>query len=205
MSWDAPIHRVDDILALARPPRIINIKPVRFGSLRALCAAYDYCETHGIAMYGGGFFELGPGRGQIQYLASLFHPDAPNDVSPRGLPWRRCAAPVFPRAPCRSPPRRPGSPGRIRPGRTEPLPRARGPLDVIHKRKRDFHRSGDLVHSTSRMIFDSLFWTDITTPRWGGTAPQSPLVSRRSSVQSWRSARSAVQLSKPPIGGASSN
>jgi len=85
VSWDAPIHRVDDILALARPPRIINIKPVRFGSLRALCAAYDYCETHGIAMYGGGFFELGPGRGQIQYLASLFHPDAPNDVSPRGF------------------------------------------------------------------------------------------------------------------------
>jgi hypothetical protein len=27
-------------------------------------------------------FELGPGRGQIQYLASLFHPDAPNDVAP---------------------------------------------------------------------------------------------------------------------------
>jgi hypothetical protein len=28
------------------------------------------------------FTELGPGRGQIQYLASLFHPDAPNDVAP---------------------------------------------------------------------------------------------------------------------------
>ena len=27
-------------------------------------------------------FELGPGRGQIQYLASLFHPDGPNDVAP---------------------------------------------------------------------------------------------------------------------------
>ena len=27
--------------------------------------------------------ELGPGRGQIQSLASLFHPDAPNDVAPR--------------------------------------------------------------------------------------------------------------------------
>ena len=24
----------------------------------------------------------GPGRGQIQYLASLFHPDGPNDVAP---------------------------------------------------------------------------------------------------------------------------
>ena len=35
-------------------------------------------------MYGGGQFELGPGRGQIQYLASLFHPDGPNDVAPKG-------------------------------------------------------------------------------------------------------------------------
>jgi len=84
VSWDAPIHRVEDIQELIHPPRLINIKPVRFGSLRALCAAYDYCEANDIAMYGGGFFELGPGRGQIQYLASLFHPDGPNDVSPRG-------------------------------------------------------------------------------------------------------------------------
>jgi hypothetical protein len=35
-------------------------------------------------MYGGGQFELGPGRGQIQYLASLFHADGPNDVAPGG-------------------------------------------------------------------------------------------------------------------------
>ena len=32
--------------------------------------------------YGGGQFELGSGRGQIQYLASLFHPDTPNDTAP---------------------------------------------------------------------------------------------------------------------------
>ena len=35
-----------------------------------------------IGAYGGGQFELGVGRGQIQYLASLFHPGAPNDVAP---------------------------------------------------------------------------------------------------------------------------
>ena len=35
-------------------------------------------------MYGGGQFELGPGRGQNQYLASLWHPDGPNDVAPSG-------------------------------------------------------------------------------------------------------------------------
>jgi hypothetical protein len=85
VSWDAPIHSVDDVTALAYPPRVLNIKPARFGTVRALCAAYDHCAAHRIAMYGGGFFELGPGRGQLQYLASLFHPDGPNDVGPRGF------------------------------------------------------------------------------------------------------------------------
>ena len=38
-----------------------------------------------IGAYGGGQFELGPGRGQIQLLASIFHPTTPNDVSPSGF------------------------------------------------------------------------------------------------------------------------
>jgi hypothetical protein len=33
-------------------------------------------------MYNGGMGELGVGRGQAQLLASLFHPDAPNDIAP---------------------------------------------------------------------------------------------------------------------------
>ena len=37
-----------------------------------------------IGAYGGGQWELGVGREQIQYLAALFHPDTPNDVAPRG-------------------------------------------------------------------------------------------------------------------------
>ena len=82
ITWDAPIHSVDDVEALPFAPRTINIKPSRFGPLRRLFAAYEYCEARGIGMYGGGQFELGPGRGQIQYLASLFHPDAANDVAP---------------------------------------------------------------------------------------------------------------------------
>jgi hypothetical protein len=36
-------------------------------------------------MYGGGQFELGVGRGHIQYLASLFHADTPNDTAPTGF------------------------------------------------------------------------------------------------------------------------
>jgi hypothetical protein len=84
ITWDANIHSVADIESLPFPPRMVNIKPSRLGGLQQLYAAYDYCEAHGIGAYGGGQFELGPGRGQIQYLASLFHPDTPNDVAPGG-------------------------------------------------------------------------------------------------------------------------
>ena len=82
VTWDAPIHSVEDIQALEYEPRVMNFKPSRFGSLLMLMAAYDYCNERGIKMYGGGQFELGLGRGQIQYLASLFHPAASNDVAP---------------------------------------------------------------------------------------------------------------------------
>jgi len=82
ITWDAPIHSVADIDALPFPPKMVNIKPSRLGGLRSLLYAYDTCDARGIGMYGGGQFELGPGRGQIQYLASLCHPDTPNDVAP---------------------------------------------------------------------------------------------------------------------------
>jgi hypothetical protein len=82
ITWDEPIHSVADIEALPWPPRLINLKPARFGSVRQLFETYDYCEAHGIGAYGGGMFEQGPGRGQLQYLASLFHPDGPNDLAP---------------------------------------------------------------------------------------------------------------------------
>jgi hypothetical protein len=84
-SWDAPIHSIADIEALPYPPRMVNIKPSRLGGLRSLLDAYDYCAERGIGNYGGGQFELGVGRGQNQYLASLFHADAPNDVAPVGF------------------------------------------------------------------------------------------------------------------------
>ena len=84
ITWDAPIHSVDDILAAPVLPRTVNLKPSRFGSLEALFAGYDFCAERGMGAYGGGQYELGPGRGQIQYLAALFHPDAPNDIAPAG-------------------------------------------------------------------------------------------------------------------------
>jgi L-alanine-DL-glutamate epimerase-like enolase superfamily enzyme len=84
-SWDATIHSIADIDALPYPPRMVNIKPSRLGGLRNLLDAYDYCAERDIGNYGGGQFELGVGRGQNQYLASLFHADAPNDVAPTGF------------------------------------------------------------------------------------------------------------------------
>ncbi len=100
-SWDAPIHSIEDIQALPYPPRMVNIKPSRLGGLRNLLDAYDYCAERSIGNYGGGQFELGIGRGQNQYLASLFHADAPNDVAPTGfnLPSPPAGLPASPLAP----------------------------------------------------------------------------------------------------------
>jgi L-alanine-DL-glutamate epimerase-like enolase superfamily enzyme len=85
ITWDAPIHSIADIESLPFAPKMVNIKPSRIGGLEKLCATYDYCADHGIGAYGGGQFELGPGRGQAQYLASMFHPDTPNDLAPSGF------------------------------------------------------------------------------------------------------------------------
>jgi hypothetical protein len=104
-SWDAPIHSIEDIVSLPYPPRMVNIKPSRLGGLRSLLDAYDFCAERGIGTYGGGQFELGVGRGQNQYLASLFHPDAPNDVAPTGfnLPDLAAGLPSSPLVPAPSP------------------------------------------------------------------------------------------------------
>jgi len=83
ITWDLPVISVASIGQLRFAPRALNIKPARIGTIQMLFDIYDHCERHGIATYGGGMGELGPGRDQIQYLASLFSPDAPNDVAPR--------------------------------------------------------------------------------------------------------------------------
>jgi hypothetical protein len=82
ITWDAPIHSWADVEGLPFPPKCLNVKPSRFGTIARLFEFYAACEANGIALYGGGQFELGPGRSQIQELAALFHPDGPNDVAP---------------------------------------------------------------------------------------------------------------------------
>ena len=82
LTWDAPIHSVADVEGLPFPPKTLNSKPSRFGTVQRLFNFAEYCTAKAIGLYGGGQFELGPGRGQIQLLASLFHADGPNDVAP---------------------------------------------------------------------------------------------------------------------------
>jgi L-alanine-DL-glutamate epimerase-like enolase superfamily enzyme len=105
LSFDAPIHSVDDVRALAVEPGWMNIKPSRFGTLARLLECIQYCDANGIRLYGGGQFELDVGRRQIQVLASLFYPDGPNDVAPseynaggprEGLPQSPLPAPTSP-------------------------------------------------------------------------------------------------------------
>jgi hypothetical protein len=105
ITWDAPIHSVADIESRPFAPKMVNVKPSRLGSLRELCDAYDHLSERGMQAYGGGQFELGPGRGQIQYLASLFHPDTPNDIAPVGYnePDPVDGLPESPLAPAPSP------------------------------------------------------------------------------------------------------
>ncbi len=91
VTWDAVIHSVADIEALRWPPRTVNVKPSRFGSIERLFAAYDYCAANGIGAYGGGQFELGVGRDQIQLLAALFHPGDPERRRARWLQRRSSA------------------------------------------------------------------------------------------------------------------
>ena len=82
LSFDAPIHSVEDVEALEVEPRWLNIKPSRFGSVERLLDTIAYAEERDIALYGGGQFELGVGRSHIQALASVYYADSANDVAP---------------------------------------------------------------------------------------------------------------------------
>jgi L-alanine-DL-glutamate epimerase-like enolase superfamily enzyme len=102
VSYDAPIHTAAEIGATPLPGRVVNVKPSRIGSVRELLEVYARCAREGRPMYGGGMGELGVGRGQIELLAALFHPDAPNDVAPSAYNEEDPAGilPASPLAPC---------------------------------------------------------------------------------------------------------
>src|SRR4051794_19400801 len=102
VSYDGPIRSADDIGATPLDARVVNVKPSRIGRLRRLFEVYARCAREERPLYGGGMGELGVGRGQIQLLASLFHPDAPNAVAPSAYnqdapPGDLPASPLTPR------------------------------------------------------------------------------------------------------------
>jgi len=106
VTWDVPITGVESIEALPFEPSVLNMKPSRCGSVESVLETLAHCEREGIALYGGGQFELGVGRDHIQALASLCYPDTPNDVAPGGyndpdpgpaLPSSPLAPPTDPR------------------------------------------------------------------------------------------------------------
>jgi hypothetical protein len=107
ITWDAPIGSVADIAARSPRPRMLNMKPSRFGTVRAVLEAYAHCAGEGIGLYGGGQVELGPGRAQAQLLAALYHPDAPNDLAPSTYN-DRTLPPGLPSSPLPAPAPRPG-------------------------------------------------------------------------------------------------
>ena len=84
VTWDYPIRGVDTVTDLPWSPTWLNIKPSRFGSVRSLFDTIEHCLENDIRMFGGGQFELGVGREHLHAIASLFYPDAPNDIAPRG-------------------------------------------------------------------------------------------------------------------------
>ncbi len=115
-SFDAPIHSWQDVEAVAaRVAEVcdpgcegfvlknLNIKPSRFGSLSALLDCVERAQAAGMVLYGGGQFELGIGRDQIQALASLLYAGGPNDVAPREYHGdARAGVPPSPLAPLES-------------------------------------------------------------------------------------------------------
>ncbi|MEF8813528.1 MAG: hypothetical protein V5A55_06885 [Halovenus sp.] len=83
VTWDYPIRGVETVENRPWEPEWLNIKPSRFGSVQSLFDTIDYCREHDIQMFGGGQFELDVGREHIHAVASLFYPNAPNDVAPK--------------------------------------------------------------------------------------------------------------------------
>lgn len=82
VSWDAPIHGLDDVRVLPWEPSWLNVKPSRFGTVQSLFDTLSWALDRGVNCYGGGQFELSVGRGQAQELASIFYPSGPNDLAP---------------------------------------------------------------------------------------------------------------------------
>ena len=98
VSWDSPIHGLDDVRALPWEPSWLNVKPSRFGTVESVFRTLEWALDAGVNCYGGGQFELSVGRGQAQELASLYYPNGPNDLAP-SVYNEESLPPALPRGP----------------------------------------------------------------------------------------------------------
>jgi O-succinylbenzoate synthase len=105
IAWDVPIHGVSDLDDCSAEPAYVNLKPSRIGSAEAVFDVIETCYDRGVHLYGGGQFELSIGRSHLHALASLYYPDATNDVAPHGYndPTPRQGLPRSPLSPPTNP------------------------------------------------------------------------------------------------------
>ena len=106
ITWDAPIHSVADVLALPFPPRMLNVKPSRFGSAARAARLLRPLRRHASRRSTGAARpSSASAAARSSTSPSLFHPDTPNDVAPAGynLEPLPAALPGSPLAPAPSP------------------------------------------------------------------------------------------------------
>jgi hypothetical protein len=63
-------------------PAAVNVKAPRVGGWMEALRCLEECRRRSLHAYVGGMFEVGPGRLQARVLASMFTPDAWNDLAP---------------------------------------------------------------------------------------------------------------------------
>ena len=91
ITWDAPIHSWADVEALPFPPRCLNCKPSRFGSVERLFEFYDRCEEQGSRSTAAASSSSASAAGRSSCSPGSSIPDGPNDVAPGGYNSTRAA------------------------------------------------------------------------------------------------------------------
>jgi L-alanine-DL-glutamate epimerase-like enolase superfamily enzyme len=82
VSFDAPLTSAAALDRLPVRPAAANVKPARLGGVFEALRCIEACARRRIPVYFGGMSEVSVGRRQLWTLASLFAPEAPNDVAP---------------------------------------------------------------------------------------------------------------------------
>lgn len=85
VALDGYVGAAADLDRPAFPPAAVNVKAPRVGGPLEALAVLERCRRSGWHAYVGGMFEVGAGRRQARALASLFAPDAWNDLAPLSL------------------------------------------------------------------------------------------------------------------------